>query len=217
MPARRTYPFVPGSPGAPRLRLLRSPPVRAFPGSERPEVNCPYFVPTCCYTWYNVGASRWTSRSGVGAGSPTTTSYIRTGRVDRFARSNGTLGRKPPETLSKLSEELGQEVVTRQWGGELARIRAAYKSNLERMPPSGRDKELDTFAIHFTYDSNRIEGSSLTLRETASLLSHGITPSNRPLTDVQETVSAPRGLPSRARPARAVGPDHLSRVAQGAL
>ena len=34
-----------------------------------------------------------------------------------------------------------------------------------------------------------IEGSSLTLRETASLLSHGITPSNRPLSDVQETVS----------------------------
>ncbi len=57
------------------------------------------------------------------------------------------------------------------------------------MPVSLQDQELDTFAIHFTYDSNRIEGSSLTLQETASLLEHGITPSNRPLSDVQETLA----------------------------
>jgi Fic family protein len=99
------------------------------------------------------------------------------------------LGRKLPEMLGKLTEELGQEVVTHQWGPELERIRAEYNSNLERMPQTIREKELDTFAIQFTYDSNRIEGSSLTLRETASLLDHGITPTNRPLSDVQEALA----------------------------
>jgi len=57
------------------------------------------------------------------------------------------------------------------------------------MPQSLRTKELETFAIRFTFDSNRIEGSSLTLRETASLLEHGITPTNRPLFDVQEALA----------------------------
>ncbi|MCI4363167.1 MAG: Fic family protein, partial [Thermoplasmata archaeon] len=99
------------------------------------------------------------------------------------------LGRKPPEALAQLTEELGQEVVTRQWGPELERIRAEYNSNLEQMPRVIRGKELDTFAIQFTYDSNRIEGSSLTLRETASLLDRGITPTNRPLSDVQEALA----------------------------
>jgi Fic family protein len=104
-------------------------------------------------------------------------------KVERY------LGRKPPVSLLNLKEELGQDAVTQQWGSRLEKIRAQYASNQRRMPPSLRAKELDTFAIHFTYDSNRIEGSSLTLRETASLLEHGITPSNRPLSDVQETLA----------------------------
>jgi Fic family protein len=104
-------------------------------------------------------------------------------KVERY------LGRKLPTSLSAVKEELAQDALTRQWGRGLEAIRAQYASNLERMPPSIRTKELETFAIHFTFDSNRIEGSSLTLRETSSLLEHGITPSNRPLSDVQETLA----------------------------
>ncbi|MCI4325115.1 MAG: Fic family protein [Thermoplasmata archaeon] len=99
------------------------------------------------------------------------------------------LGRKPPAALAKLTEELGDELAVRQWGSELERIRAEYGSDLAEMPLAIRRKELDTFAIEFTYDSNRIEGSRLTLRETASLLEHGITPANRPLSDVQEALA----------------------------
>ncbi|MCI4352601.1 MAG: Fic family protein [Thermoplasmata archaeon] len=104
-------------------------------------------------------------------------------KVERY------IGRKLPESLSALKEELGQDLLTRHWGRKLEAIRAEYASNLNRMPPSLRTKELETFAIQFTFDSNRIEGSSLTLRETASLLEHGVTPSNRPLSDVQEALS----------------------------
>jgi len=40
----------------------------------------------------------------------------------------------------------------------------------------------DEFVINFTYDSNAIEGSSLTLRETALAL-EGVTVDQRPLKD----------------------------------
>ena len=102
------------------------------------------------------------------------------------------LGRTIPESLSQLKEELAEQAVTSQWGSKLDRLRSQYSSNIDRMPPSARAKELESFGINFTYDSNRIEGSSLTLHETASLLKHGITPSNRPLSDVQETLAHQR-------------------------
>ena len=40
--------------------------------------------------------------------------------------------------------------------------------------------------IKFTYDTQRIEGSKLTLRETANLLEKGITPTQKPIRDVKE-------------------------------
>jgi cell filamentation protein, protein adenylyltransferase len=113
-------------------------------------------------------------------------SYREAGKVRKVERY---LGRREPASLSILKEELGQEVISRQWGDQLAGVKARYEANLEKMPSSIRVKELETFAIEFTYDSNRIEGSSLTFRETASLLEHGITPGNRPLSDVQESLA----------------------------
>lgn len=104
-------------------------------------------------------------------------------KVERY------LGRKLPVSLSKIEEELAEKAVSKQWGTQLEEIRAKYSANLDRMPSALREQELNTFAINFTYDSNRIEGSSLTRQETASLLEHGITPSNRPLSDVQESLA----------------------------
>ena len=40
--------------------------------------------------------------------------------------------------------------------------------------------------IKFTYNTQRIEGSRLTLRETANLLEKGITPKEKPVRDVRE-------------------------------
>lgn len=111
-------------------------------------------------------------------------SHVR--KIERY------VGRTLPKSLSSLKEALAQEVVTTRWGRQLDTIRTRYAAELRKMPPSIQTKELHTFATRFTYDSNRIEGSSLTLRETAALLEHGITPSHRPLSDVQETLAHER-------------------------
>lgn len=45
---------------------------------------------------------------------------------------------------------------------------------------------MENFAVNFTYDTQKIEGSTLTHRETADLLERGITPKSKPMRDVQE-------------------------------
>lgn len=57
------------------------------------------------------------------------------------------------------------------------------------MPKSVREKELGRFATTFTYDTQRIEGSTLTRRETTDLLERGITPKNKPMRDAQEATA----------------------------
>jgi len=50
------------------------------------------------------------------------------------------------------------------------------------------------FLTEFTYDSNAIEGSSLTLRETAGVLFEGISPNNKPMKHVQEAKNHKRAF-----------------------
>jgi Fic family protein len=57
------------------------------------------------------------------------------------------------------------------------------------LPKSQAERELNDFVIEFTYDTNRIEGSTLTFQETSDLLTHGISPASRPIRDVRETLA----------------------------
>jgi Fic family protein len=115
-----------------------------------------------------------------------TQSYRIDGTVRKIERY---LGRSLPKDLDPARAELRAKLFSLQWEPALNRARREYLDKLAKMPTSIREKELDTFATRFTYDSNRIEGSSLTFRETALLLNDGITPSNRPLADVQESLA----------------------------
>ncbi|HLD78523.1 MAG TPA: Fic family protein, partial [archaeon] len=63
---------------------------------------------------------------------------------------------------------------------------AAHRAERKRMPSVVREKEDGGFAVRFTYDTQRIEGSKLTLRETADLLERGVVPLRKPLADVNE-------------------------------
>ena len=93
--------------------------------------------------------------------------------------------RLKPEFLAESMAEIYQE----KWFTKFDEIKAKFLEQEKNTPESAREKETETFAIRFTYDTNRIEGSTLTLRDTADLLERGITPSARPLSDVKETES----------------------------
>lgn len=96
------------------------------------------------------------------------------------------LGTSVPRNVDTLSERFLHDIYLGQWGGKLERIRERYLAEVHRMPKSAVQKETETLSINFTYNTQRIEGSTLTHRETADLLEHGITPSGKPLRDVKE-------------------------------
>ncbi len=67
----------------------------------------------------------------------------------------------------------------------------ALQSKLKESRPlnAGELKRLnEDFAIQYTYNSNAIEGNTLTLRETALVLQHGVTIAEKPLKDHMEAV-----------------------------
>ena len=113
--------------------------------------------------------------------------------IEHSFRLNGTiikkekyLGSSIPKDLDRIKSEFLTQVYTQKWYRSLDKIRAAYKKDIGSATSSEKDKELEGFMIKFTYDTQRIEGSTLTLKETANLLQHGVTPSNKPFRDVKE-------------------------------
>ncbi len=96
------------------------------------------------------------------------------------------LGRKIPSNIKEIEKNLIDDIRGEKWYSKVDKIRKNYSKNQKKMPKSIREKELEIFAISFTYDTQRIEGSTLTRRETADLLERGITPKNKPMRDAEE-------------------------------
>lgn len=96
------------------------------------------------------------------------------------------LGSKIPTGIEKMKKEFLDEIYHEKWFVDIEKIKQNFSKNQRLMPKSIRDKEMETFAIDFTYDTQRIEGSTLTRKETADLLERGIAPNNKPMRDVQE-------------------------------
>ncbi|MCJ7623893.1 MAG: Fic family protein [Anaerolineaceae bacterium] len=94
-----------------------------------------------------------------------------------------------PDNIEELKQQLMSQVYQERWFDIFNRIQEEFQKEQQITPPSAQEKALETFAIRFTYDTNRIEGSTLTLRETVDLLEKGITPGVRPLSDVKEAES----------------------------
>ncbi len=111
-------------------------------------------------------------------------SYREGGKVKKKEKY---LGKSLPGNIDELKQGLMSEVYQERWFDKFDKIQTNFRIEAQNTPPSAREKELETFAIRFTYDTNRIEGSTLTLRETADLIEKGITPNARPFSDVKET------------------------------
>jgi Fic family protein len=95
------------------------------------------------------------------------------------------LGKELPKDIAKIKKDFFAEF-SGDLHEQLELIKKNYAKEQKTLPPSAKEKELETFSIKFTYDTQRIEGSTLTLKETANLLEHGITPAQKPIRDVKE-------------------------------
>lgn len=96
------------------------------------------------------------------------------------------LGRKIPYDIEKIKKRFLDDIYREKWYHDLDRIKAKFSKEQRSISKSIKEKEMQNFAIRFTYDTQRIEGSTLTLRETADLLERGITPKGKPIRDAKE-------------------------------
>ena len=68
------------------------------------------------------------------------------------------------------------------------KIRNDFQKEWKEVPALAKEKDLQEIAIAFTYNTNAIEGSTITLEEARLILEDRIAP-NKPLRDIRETES----------------------------
>jgi Fic family protein len=114
--------------------------------------------------------------------------------LEHSFRKNGTINKKEkylgttlPKNIDKIKEDFLREFYQETWFNRFDTIKERFIKERRNIPPSLEKKQTEQFATSFTYNTNRIEGSTITLRETADLLERGISPSQRPLEDIKET------------------------------
>lgn len=96
------------------------------------------------------------------------------------------LGDTIPKDIETKKKDFMQEFYREKFLEDLDRIKKNFNQEHKSFPKSAREKSKETFSTRFTYNTQRIEGSTLTLKETANLLEEGITPSSKPIRDVKE-------------------------------
>lgn len=97
------------------------------------------------------------------------------------------LGSKLPANIEEMRQEFLNSIYRKKWFGSFERIRRNYQRELKKMPQEVLKKNMKSFMILFTYNTNRIEGSRLSFKDTAIFLEHGITPKGMPIDDIKET------------------------------
>ena len=66
---------------------------------------------------------------------------------------------------------------------ELTTIKLHYNEKFLRMNPN-QERFFHEFIIDFVFNTNSIEGDTITLRETANLLNNNLAPRNRTLREI---------------------------------
>ena len=109
---------------------------------------------------------------------------IKTGK--RVEKKELYIGKTIPKNIEELKRRFLNEVYQKKWYDKLDEIKKNFRKDMQRLPEEIREKYTEQFMIKFTYNTNRIEGSSLTYKDTAKLLHDHITPADRPTRDIKE-------------------------------
>ncbi len=96
------------------------------------------------------------------------------------------LGTKLPSNVEAAKRDFLTEIYRERWYPLLDQVDSNYQKENRTLSPSALQKRDRQFSVKFTYDTNRIEGSTLTYRETSDLLEKGLSPSQKPIEDIKE-------------------------------
>ena len=96
------------------------------------------------------------------------------------------LGKTIPADIKERKSNFLLKIRREEWMPKLELIHTGFEDDCAMMPKTILEKKLNTFAVGFTYNTQRIEGSTLSRKDNAILLNDGITPANKPMIDVRE-------------------------------
>ena len=85
------------------------------------------------------------------------------------------------EIISIFRKEMQNDI-----NKKIEMIKKHFQAEWRRIPQSAKEKELEEISIAFTYNTNAIEGSTITLEEAREIIHDKISP-NKSLRDVRET------------------------------
>ncbi len=95
------------------------------------------------------------------------------------------LGKKVPRNIEAVIQKFRKEI-QKDLYARLERIKKNFQQEWRTYPNTVKNKEKQEIAIAFTYNTNAIEGSTITLSETREIIQDKISP-NKPLKDIKET------------------------------
>ncbi len=95
------------------------------------------------------------------------------------------LGSEIPENIDEIQKQFNKEFQD-NINKKLEKIKENFQAGWKRIPESARKKELEEISIAFTYNTNAIEGSTITLEETREIIHDKIAP-NKSMRDIRET------------------------------
>lgn len=97
------------------------------------------------------------------------------------------LGKEIPKNIEKTKTDFIKEFKKNLYG-KLEKIRNNFQKEWKKIPQSAKLKELEEISIAFTYNTNAIEGSTITLEETREIIHDKIAP-NKSLREIKEIES----------------------------
>ena len=77
---------------------------------------------------------------------------------DRFSQKSKYLGKAIPKDIDEIKRQFVFELNKERWFDEFDSIKKNYNATLRTYPESAKRKELQTFSVKFTYDTQKIEG-----------------------------------------------------------
>ncbi len=95
------------------------------------------------------------------------------------------LGKEIPKNIEEVKQEIQKEF-KKELYKKLEKIKNSFQKEWGKYPESVKEKLKEEISIAFTYNTNAIEGSTITLEEAKEIIRDKISP-NKPLRDVKET------------------------------
>ena len=96
------------------------------------------------------------------------------------------IGKTIPKNIEEIEKQFLEICRKESLYLQLSEIKTNFQKEWEKYPDSIKEKIKEQLTIDFTYNTNAIEGSTITLEETREIIENKIAP-QKPLRDIKET------------------------------